>query len=220
MVDYIPRSDADFDLWQTSFDKYLKDHLAAFGLVAGDLASLNALETAWAAAFTDYQSKKALLDAALALKDTTRVQLEAALRALTRQLQTNPDTTDEHRAGLGISIPDTTPTRVPTPTTNPIGQLDTSIPLQHTLHFRDSQTPDSKAKPQGYRGCQIWVYTGTQAPLDLAQFDYVATDTRTPYIIHFDMADVGKTAHYRLRWVNTRDEPGPWSEPISATITG
>ena len=33
-----------------------------------------------------------------------------------------------------------------------------------------------------------------------------------------DPADGGKTAHYLFRWANTRGEPGPWSETISATI--
>ena len=27
-----------------------------------------------------------------------------------------------------------------------------------------------------------------------------------------------KVAHYKLRWVNTRGEKGPWSETASATI--
>jgi hypothetical protein len=98
--------------------------------------------------------------------------------------------------------------------------VDTSERLQHTVSFRDSQTPDSKAKPEGYRGCQIWVFIGTEPPTSLEQLHYVATDTRTPYVLQFDAEDAGKTAYYRLRWVNPRDEPGPWSELIVATITG
>jgi hypothetical protein len=27
-----------------------------------------------------------------------------------------------------------------------------------------------------------------------------------------------QTAHYALRWINTRSQPGPWSETVSATI--
>lgn len=27
-------------------------------------------------------------------------------------------------------------------------------------------------------------------------------------------------AHYMLRWVNTKGEQGPWSQTVSATITG
>ena len=42
-----------------------------------------------------------------------------------------------------------------------------------------------------------------------------ATPTRTGTL---GGADGGKTAHYMLRWENTRGEPGPWSETASATI--
>lgn len=218
--DYIPDSDADFDLWRSAFDKYLKDNLASLGLTAGDLTALNALHTAWESALSDYLNKKALANAALALKDTAREELIAAIRALVRQLQANPSTTDQQRAGLGITIPDETRTLTPVPTTNPIGQIDTSLPLQHTIDFRDSQTPNRKAKPEGCKGCQIWYFIGAQPPASMDEYHYAATDSRTPYVLQFDMEDAGKTVHYRLRWVNTRDEPGPWSEPITATITG
>lgn len=218
--DYLPDSDADFDLWRNSFDKYLKDNLAALGLVAGDITALTALQTAWESAWSDYFNKKALVDAALALKDTSRQQLEDAIRALVRQLQADPNTTDEQRAGLGITVPDATRSRVPIPTTIPIAQIDTSIPLQHTIDFRSAETPNRKAKPEGCRGCQIWYNLGAQPPTSLDQYKYAATDSNTPYVLHFDLEDAGKTVHYRLRWVNTRDEPGPWSEPLTATITG
>jgi hypothetical protein len=46
----------------------------------------------------------------------------------------------------------------------------------------------------------------------------VALDTSSPYLLVHDPADAGKTAHYMLRWVNTRSQPGPWSETVSATI--
>jgi hypothetical protein len=218
--DYIPDSDADFDLWRSSFDKYLKDNLASFGLAAGDIAALTALQTAWASALNDYLSKKALADAALQVKNGARQDLEEAMRAFVRQLQANPATTDDQRAGLSITVPDTTRTRVPAPVTIPIGQIDTSLPLQHTIDFRDALTPNRKAKPEGYKGCQIWYYTAPQPPASIDKYQYAATDSQTPYVLHFDMDDAGQTVHYRLRWVNTRDEPGPWSEPLTATVTG
>src|SRR5438309_1770241 len=47
-----------------------------------------------------------------------------------------------------------------------------------------------------------------------------ASHTQTPYTNTFNDVDAGKTVHYMLRWVNTRNEPGPWSETISVTISG
>jgi hypothetical protein len=219
MKDYIPSSDADFEIWRITFDKYLKNNLASLGLTAGDIAALDALQTAWGNALNSLLSAKNAFEAAVALKNDVRQQLEDAIRAFVKQLQANPATTDDQRAGLGVTVPDTTRTRVPVPATRPIGWVETE-PLRNTIHFRDKETPDRKAKPEGYSGCQIWYFIGPQPPTDLDQYLFLAKDTQTPYVHVFDLEDVGKTIHYRLRWVNTRDEPGPWSEIITATITG
>ena len=46
------------------------------------------------------------------------------------------------------------------------------------------------------------------------------TDTNSPYLYTFDGSDAGQMGHWMLRWVNTKGEPGPWSETVSATIPG
>lgn len=219
MADFLPRSDEAFELWRAAFDKYLKENLSALGLTAAETAALNALQTAWQSALPAVANTKAAYDAAIALKNDLRQQLEDALRAIVQQIQSNPATTDEQRAGLGITIPDETRTRTPPPTTRPVGWVETD-PLQNTINFRDITTPNSKAKPPGARGCQLWFFIGPAAPTDMEQYDFLATDSQTPYVHGLDMADVGKTVSYRLRWVNNRDEPGPWSDVITATITG
>lgn len=219
MADYIPDSDAAFELWRAAFDRYLKDNLAALGLTAADTAAINTLQTAWQSALIGVNDAKSAYDAAVALKNSLRQQLENALRALVRQIQANPATTDEQRAGLGITVSDTTLTRKPAPTTRPVGWVETQ-PLQTTVHFRDIETPNSKAKPDGAHGCQLWFNIGTAPPKNLDEFDFLALDTQTPYVHMHDMEDAGKTVSYRLRWVNRRDEPGPWSDVITATVTG
>jgi len=42
----------------------------------------------------------------------------------------------------------------------------------------------------------------------------------TPYLAEYTGAQAGQMVCYWLRWVNTRGEKGPWSEPVSATIAG
>ncbi len=39
-----------------------------------------------------------------------------------------------------------------------------------------------------------------------------------PTVAEFIHPDGGKTAHYMLRWLSTRDEASPWSETASAAI--
>ena len=47
-----------------------------------------------------------------------------------------------------------------------------------------------------------------------------ATDTRTPYVAVFDGDEANQTAHFIGRWISTRNEAGPLSETVSATVPG
>jgi len=74
------------------------------------------------------------------------------------------------------------------------------------------------AKPSGVQSAEIWYLVGPTPPTDPAQCRFAALDTATPYLLQHDPADGGKLAHYLLRWVNSRGEPGPWSETVTTTI--
>jgi hypothetical protein len=52
---------------------------------------------------------------------------------------------------------------------------------------------------------------------DPSELTFLAVDTRTPYLASFDGADVGKTAHYMLRWV-AGPAKGPWRKRPARTI--
>ena len=87
----------------------------------------------------------------------------------------------------------------------------------------DESTPTSKAKPKGVMGCEIWVKVspaGDPPPVGADGLTFLTLDTASPYIAEFDGADGGKTAHYMLRWVRSNGDKGPWSETVSATISG
>jgi hypothetical protein len=58
------------------------------------------------------------------------------------------------------------------------------------------------------------------APIAPLRLRFLDTDTRTPYVAQYNGEDTGKGAHYMLGWVNTKGEQGPWSQTVSATITG
>ena len=67
-------------------------------------------------------------------------------------------------------------------------------------------------------GAQIWCAVGPTPPADPKLYQFAALDTATPYLLRHDAADGGKIAHYIVRWVNTQNQFGPWSETVSATI--
>jgi hypothetical protein len=220
MPDYIPTSDADFDNWLGLFAAYITANAAALGLTPNDIAPLTAAVTGWDAAFPANETAQASASAAAISKDHSRATAETVARPLVQQLQASPLVTDAQRSAMKITVRATTRTRASVPQTAPMATVDTSRRLQHIIDFRDTASPKSKAKPAGVAGCEIWGKVGSPAPTDISQMAYVATDSGTPYLAEYTGAQAGQMACYWLRWINTRGEKGPWSEPVSATIAG
>jgi len=126
--------------------------------------------------------------------------------------------TEATLANYGMPPRDKVKTASSAPTTAPMGWVDYGK-LKHVIHFRDSATPDKKAKPKGMKGCDIYRCVGT-VPTSEDDYRYVANDSDSPYTIYYDMADANKKVYYLLRWVSNSGEVGEWSETIEATING
>jgi len=217
MADFIPQGDAEAIAHGKNIINYTTANAAALNMNADDDKPLkNALivfETKYNAAVT----KKAEAEAAIVEKNEARKTYDAALRLFNSAMQ---NAGDEHRAAMGLTVRDTVRTPVGAPVTHPVGEVETRQKLTHIIHFRDELTPDSKAKPDGAQGAQIWLKIGGTPPVDHKECEFVATDSRTPYNYSFDGTDAGKTVYYLLRWINGKGETGPWSPLVQATITG
>ncbi len=217
--DYIPRADADFNTWLATFVSALSSRGPALGVTAGELTALQTARETWDTALGEHNELQVLATTATQNKNQARENLESLARATVRRLQTHPNIQDSDRLALGVTARATTRTQAPTPSTRPVAQVDTSQRLRHTVSFADETTPTSRAKPEGARGCEIWVKVGDAPPASSSELTFLALDTASPYVAEYDGADVGKMAHYMLRWANTRGEQGPWSQTVSATIT-
>lgn len=219
-MDFIPSSDSLFFNWVKIFAEFIDANFAAIGLTAAQNTALQALIAKWLIDYPAHLSAQATASSLAQKKDSSRSGLENFVRELTALIQANSAVTNEQRAALGITVPKSTKTPSPVPATRPMANVDNKNRLDHTIHFFDEATPNSKAKPEGVKACEIWMKIGGTPPADASELKYLASDTRSPYIVHFNGEDAGKTAHYWLRWLNTRNEPGPWSETISVTISG
>jgi hypothetical protein len=81
-------------------------------------------------------------------------------------------------------------------------------------------TPQSKAKPAGVHGCEVWVKFGGDAPKDASELGYLGVSTTSAYTATYEGKQANIMAYYWLRWVNTRGEHGPWSTTVSSIIVG
>jgi hypothetical protein len=223
MKDFIPVPDAELAEWAQALLDYVTTAPASVGLVAADLTPMADAKTAFDGAYDSHVAAQADARAKRQAKDDARVELVDQARALVRRIQAFPGTTDAVRQTLGITVRDAVPSIASAAVladTRPWATVDTSQRLRHTIDFRDAGTKDRRAKPAGMKGCEIWVRIGT-APVDPpADMQFLALSTATPFIAEYNFADANKTAYYMLRWVNTRDEKGPWSETVEATIVG
>lgn len=216
MSDFIPSADADFNLWQNSLTTIVFPKIGAWGLSDADFQTLTSLQSTWTNAFIKTGNKQNRTAADVQEKDDARKAYEKGLRTFIAQwITNNTKVPNSERERMGLTVKDGTRVSAAVPSTTPVGTIDFSMLQQHTIHFRDSATPNSKAKPAGVHGCEIWVKVD-----GAADFIYLATDTRTPYIATYSQDEVGKTATYRLRWVNTRGEAGPFGALFSAMIVG
>lgn len=219
MSDYLPSADTEFIAWMQNFISYASANVAALGLTAPELMSIQNQQTTLETSYTDFVATQALAASKRQRKDDERTAQEKLVRPLVARLQSFTTVTDAQRQALGLRVRSTSRTAVPTPTSRPIATIDTSQRLRHTISFVDENTAGSRAKPDGVSGCEIWMKVGEPSPADPDELRYIATDTRSPYVVEFEASDTGKMAYYMLRWVNTRGERGPWSRTVGGTIT-
>jgi|ERR1044072_3699669 hypothetical protein len=218
--DFIPTSDAELIAWVSNFLSHANSNQAALGLTADNLTPVQDAAGNFETDFAANNAAQANAQGARQKKDDSRAALVALIRPLARLLRAAATVKDSDRHALGLNVRSTARTAAASPTTRPVAKVDTSQRLRHVISFVDEQTPGSRAKPAGVMGCEIWVSVGPTPPVDASECRYLATDTATPYTAEYTGADGGKIAHYLLRWVNTRGERGPWSQTVSATITG
>ena len=221
LKDYVPQNDADFNSWQANLVEITEANLIPWGILAADFTILQTAQTLWNTAYADAEIKTDRSSAEVKAKVEARAAYEAALRTFYMQWlagNTRVSTKDRERMELTVKVDSRKPT--PMPTTSPVGQVDFSLRLHHLVSFVDSTTPSRKAKPEGTHGCEIWTKVDGAAPAKANEFTYLGTATRSPYKVAFDGDQQGKIAYYMLRWVNMREEHGPWSSVISATVAG
>jgi len=160
-TDFIPRSDPEFNLWQNNLVTESEANMIPWGLTEPDLAPVKILKTKWESAFLAASNKQNRTSAEVQAKGDARGVYEPALRNFVAEfLANNRKVSDADRTRLGITVRSESRTASPVPASSPVGRVDFSVLLQHTVNFSDEATPTSRAKPTGVHGCEIWMKVG------------------------------------------------------------
>ncbi|APR76705.1 Hypothetical protein A7982_02052 [Minicystis rosea] len=216
--DFIPANDDEFNKAQTKLVDAVTADPARFGVTAQDVTALQAAQAAWTAAYPAHIKAQQQAQTATRAKEIARENLEAIVRSTARKINGTHGMDNATRAEAGLPQRSGGRAVIGAPATRPLGRIEIKPNRTMVIHFVDESTPQRLAKPQGVHGCQIWQFIGDAPPADASGWAFIALDTRTPYADEHEAEDAGKLAHYRLRWQNTKGEPGPWSDVITARI--
>ncbi|MCZ8332437.1 MAG: hypothetical protein O9282_14095 [Flavobacterium sp.] len=211
-----PSKEADLNSYFQIVVPYLLENRIRLLISQANQDLISSKLEAWNEIFPQSQNSNTKTKTIIQIKDEAKEELMTALRAVYADIPASIWTIED-RNTLNMPERSTSKTPVPVPTTVPIGQVNTSRRLEHTISFTNED--GSSAKPFGVHGCQIWYKIGTPA-VDPSELSFMFTDTSSPHIHQFNGEHVGKNVYYWLRWENTRGETGPWSDVVMATITG
>lgn len=221
MKDFLPRNDADFDIWQSVFVKYVTENAEKWNISSRAITALTENQTSWAADFEVTRNKGDRSAADVQRKNESRSRFEKAIRAFNLEFVAhNSLVNDADRVKMNLTVPSGTRNPTPVPATRPMGNIDASISLVHRILFFDSESAHSNAKPEGVHGCEMYLKIDGEQPLNSEGMIYLGTCTSSPLTVTHTADKAGKKAWYLLRWVNSRGEAGPWSVAISAMILG
>ena len=211
-----PSKEADLNSYFQIAVPYLLENRTRLLISQANQDLIDLKLVAWNEIFPQSQNSNTKTKTIIQIKDGAKEELMTALRAVYADIPASIWTLED-RNTLNMPERSTSKTPAPVPTTVPIGQVNTSRRLEHTISFTNED--GSSAKPFGVHGCQIWYKIGTPA-VDPSELSFMFTDTASPHIHQFSGEHVGKNVYYWLRWENTRGETGPWSDVVMATITG
>lgn len=210
-------SDSELSDFSVQFYTTINAAPANFGATSTQADDLKDKKNTFAADLTAHVDAQAVARSKTQAKDASRDTLEAAIRFLIKQAKLN-GTSEADLASAGVPVG--AAGDLPPTATRPVGNIDTSERFRHTINFADEAAPDLKRNPRGVLGCEIYQKIGGAPPTDFKECVFLGLDTKTPYVWEFDAEDVGKMAHYMLRWRLREESTSAWSETISATITG
>jgi hypothetical protein len=219
MSDYVPRKNSDFDNWQAIVISCVQENLITWDIPEQRLTDLQAKAESWHSKYVKTINRQDRTSAEVRAKDDARRVLEYDIRKFIAQyLAHNDKIRNSDRELMGLTIRSGKHTPVPVPISSPVLTINFSVRLQHTLTIVDNGSSFRRSKPKGVLGCQIWVKIDGEPPKEASELMYISVATRSTYVINYEGNKTGKVVYYWVRWINSRQQAGPWSALYSAVI--
>ncbi len=214
--DYIPRKTGDYFLWQQNFTTVAQANLVALGVSAAEMTPIVTAQGEFETNMLAVEPADAEAKAAKQARDDSRDVEETLIRRIVRKIQANPSVSDQLKQQLAITVAQE-PTVAPVPTSKPNPDVEDVEGLQQVLRMSDSVT-GRRARPAGVKGIEARMQIGTVPPADPNAMPILGVISKMKITQNFAGTDAGKTATYCMRYLNSANQAGPWSNMIAATI--
>lgn len=218
--DYLPASDAQFNLWLKNFSAQLGDRGAVLGFKPEELAAFTAAAQRWTLAIEAQRTAEAGARSATADKRDARRAMLAMVRPFVRRVQANPATTDSIRGAMQLTASETGRTEVMATAVDQTPQLllDFGTRGQITVHFGPNPGNENRnGLPAGAIGAVVQVRSGA-ANDETASWQWLDNPSSSPYV-HLVQPSAVKVLAYRCAYLYRRGRKGPWSAPAEAAVT-
>jgi hypothetical protein len=218
---FLPTADQDFNAFAVNMSALITLAPTTYGLVVGDATALATLVTSFTSSLATATNPPTRTSATVAAKNTARAVLTVEIRALAKRIQATPSVTPAQKITLGLTVPDHVRTPNPPPTTKPVASVANMGSRSLSIRLVDETTPTKRAKPHGVDGAEVYTYVPTASeapPADLTDWRFEGIAKKSDFDISYKLSDVGKTAVIRARWISTRGDNGPVSDPITGSI--
>jgi hypothetical protein len=219
-MDYLPDRDSDLVTWSAAFSAGLTALTTAVGISSGQASDYADLNDTWVEKFNASQNESTNSMASRIEKNEARAALVASARQLAGIVQKFPGTTNAQRAQLGLTVKDVEPAPAPIPGQAAVEVLSVNGRTAK-IRIADPENPTRRGKPDAVASIVVFSYVGETAPLDLDQYAYQGTVTRTITLVQFGPeVAFGAKVWFVAVYLNRRGEEGAPSVPVSAILAG
>jgi hypothetical protein len=214
--DYVPHSAAQFNVFMRNLLQYVASKLEVWTNIPQ--ARFDELSTLYGIFTTAFNNAVATpTPANHERRNEAQAQCTSALRAFVNQFLRFPPVTNADRIEMGIPNHDTIRTdhKVVTETVDFV--LHVHNQREISVDFWQEGMAH-KAKPNGYDGAVLVWDILDEPPPNQEALTHHTMASRTPFILHFDETERGKTVYVALQWQNERGSVGAWSDIKDAIV--
>ncbi len=213
-------TDAELNTGAQHFSSVISDAPEDYGISTPAAVSYANLTSIYAAAYLAAIIPETRTRGRVTAKNTARENLRKASADLASVIDGTPAVSDQQKVDLGLNVRKQ-PARNGRPTVRPGMDMVSVNGRTVAVHIHDSASSTKRGKPAGTVAAWVYTFVGADYPSDPTLWDFQGSARKGKFEITFPSELPGGTQVWVCAaWVNTTDEAGPTSVPISTNLQG